>query len=165
VTHDVESALDALRPGLSGVALDPTIYRPAGYMERSAANLGIALVISLVLVIVALGVILLGWRSAVVGLAAILSSFSVALLVLFLRGTTINTMVLAGLVMALAVVIDDAVIGLDNAARRLHRQRLNGVEPTATTVVLEASLEMRSAALYATLITMAAVVPLPLPAG
>ena len=160
VTHDVESALDALRPGLSGVALDPTVYRPAGYMERSAANLGIALVISLVLVIVALGVILLGWRSAVVGLAAILSSFSVALLVLFLRGTTINTMVLAGLVMALAVVIDDAVINLDNAARRLHRQRLNGVEPTATTVVIEASLEMRSAALYATLITLAAVVPL-----
>jgi CzcA family heavy metal efflux pump len=160
VTHDVESALDALRPGLSGVALDPTVYRPAGYMERSAANLGIALLISLVLVIVALGVILLGWRSAVVGLAAILSSFSVALLVLFLRGTTINTMVLAGLVMALAVVIDDAVINLDNAARRLHRQRLNGVEPTATTVVIEASLEMRSAALYATVITLAAVVPL-----
>jgi CzcA family heavy metal efflux pump len=160
VTHDVESALDALRPGLSGVALDPTVYRPAGYMERSAANLGIALAISLVLVIVALGVILLGWRSGVVGLAAILSSFSVALLVLFLRGTTINTMVLAGLVMALAVVIDDAVINLDNAARRLHRQRLNGVEPTATTVVIEASLEMRSAALYATLITLAAVVPL-----
>jgi CzcA family heavy metal efflux pump len=160
VTHDVESALDALRPGLSGVALDPTVYRPAGYMERSAANLGIALLISLVLVIVALGVILLGWRSAVVGLAAILSSFSVALLVLFLRGTTINTMVLAGLVMALAVVIDDAVINLDNAARRLHRQRLNGVEPTATTVVIEATLEMRSAALYATLITLAAVVPL-----
>jgi Cu/Ag efflux pump CusA len=158
VTHDVELALDALRPGLSGVALDPTVYRPAGYMERSAANLGIALLISLVLVIVALGVILLGWRSAVVGLAAILSSFSVALLVLFLRGTTINTMVLAGLVMALAVVIDDAVINLDNAARRLHRQRLNGVEPT--TVVIEASLEMRSAALYATLITLAAVVPL-----
>ena len=160
VTHDVESALDALRPGLSGVALDPTVYRPAGYMERSAANLGIALSISLVLVIVALGVILLGWRGAVVGLAAIVSSFSVALLVLLLRGMTINTMVLAGLVMALAVVIDDAVIGLDNAARRLHRQRLNGVEPTATTVVLEASLEMRSAALYATLITLAAVVPL-----
>jgi len=160
VTHDVESALDALRPGLSGVALDPTVYRPAGYMERSAANLGIALLISLVLMIVALGVILLGWRSAVVGLAAILSSFSVALLVLFLRGTTINTMVLAGLVMALAVVIDDAVINLDNAARRLHRQRLNGVEPTATTVVIEATLEMRSAALYATLITLAAVVPL-----
>jgi len=160
VTHDVESALDALRPGLSGVALDPTVYRPAGYMERSAANLGIALVISLVLVIVALGVILLGWRSAVVGLAAILSSFSVALLVLFLRGTTISTMVLAGLVMAFAVVIDDAVINLDNAARRLQRQRLNGVEPTATTVVIEASLEMRSAALYATLITLAAVVPL-----
>ena len=160
VTHDVESALDALRPGLSGVALDPTVYRPAGYMERSAVNLGIALLISLVLVIVALGVILLGWRSAVVGLAAILSSFSVALLVLFLRGTTINTMVLAGLVMALAVVIDDALINLDNAARRLHRQRLNGVEPTATTVVIEATLEMRSAALYATLITLAAVVPL-----
>jgi Cu/Ag efflux pump CusA len=92
-------------------------------MERSAANLGIALLISLVLVIVAFGVILLGWRSAVVGLAAILSSFSVALLVLVLRGTTINTMVLAGLVMALAIVIDDAVIVLDNAARRLHRQR------------------------------------------
>jgi CzcA family heavy metal efflux pump len=160
VTHDVEAALDALRPGLSGVALDPSVYRPAGYMERSAANLGIALLTSLVLVIVAFGVILLGWRGAVVGLAAILSSFSVALLVLLLRGTTINTMVLAGLVMALAVVIDDAVINLDNAARRLHRQRFNGVEPTATTVVLEASLEMRSAALYATLITLAAVVPL-----
>jgi Cu/Ag efflux pump CusA len=160
VTHDVERALDALRPGLSGVTLDPTIYRPAGSIERSAANLRTALLISLVLVIVALGVILLGWRRAVIGIASILSSLSVAWLVLFLRGTTINTMVLAGLVMALAVVIDDAVADLENAARRLHRQRLNGVEPTAVSVVIEASLEMRSGAVYATWIAIAAVVPL-----
>jgi Cu/Ag efflux pump CusA len=160
VTHDVERALDALRPGLSGVTLDPTIYRPAGSIERSAADLRSALLISFVLVILALGLILLGWRKAVIGLVSILSSLSVAWLVLLLRGTAIDTMVLAGLVMALAVVIDDAVIDLENAARRLHRQRLNGVEPTATTVVIEASLEMRSAATYATLITIAAVVPL-----
>jgi len=160
VTHEVERALDALRPGLSGVTLDPTIYRPAGYIERSAANLRTALLISLVLVIVALGAILLGWRRTVIGVASILSSLSIAWLVLFLRGTTINSMVLAGLVMALAVVIDDAVVDLESVARRLHRQRLNGVEPTATTVVIEASLEMRSAATYATWIVIAAVVPL-----
>ena len=90
------------------------------------SDLLVVLVIALVLMIVALGVILLGWRSAVVGLAAILSSFSVALLVLFLRGTTINTMVLAGLVMALTIRYHPRQRCASSASTAVERCRADG---------------------------------------
>ncbi len=160
VTRAVEAALDALRPGLSGIHIDPAIYRPATYIEQGISNLGTALFIGVFLSILALGAFLFAWRSAVIGLVAMLTSLLAAWLVLYLRGTTINTMVLVGLVMALAAVIDDAVIDVENVVRRLRQSRMNGVEPPAARVVLEASLETRSAIAYATLIAIIVVVPL-----
>ena len=160
VTRGVEAALDALRPGLSGIHVDPAIYRPATYIEKGFGNLGTALLIGFLLLILGLGALLFSWRSAVIGIVAILTSLLAAWLVLYLRGTTMNTMVLAGLVMALAVVIDDAVIGVENAVRRVRQQRMNGVEPAVAAVVLEASLEMRGPTVYATLVAIIAVVPL-----
>ena len=81
-------------------------------------------------------------------------------LVLYLAATTINTMVLAGFVIALGVVVDDAIIDIENIVRRLRQHRARkGSDQSTAPIILEASLEVRSAIVYATLIEVVAVVP------
>ena len=83
-----------------------------------------------------------------------------AVLVLYLRGDTINTMILAGLVIAVGVVVDDAIIDVENIVRRLRAAPRRGQRPSRPrAIILEASLEVRSAIVYATLINVLAVVP------
>jgi CzcA family heavy metal efflux pump len=161
VTDEVEEALDALRPGLTGITVDPTIYRPATYIEMSAHNVAVALLIGLVLLVLALGVFFFDWRTALVSVAVIAMSLIAAGAVLYVRRVTVNAMVLAGLVMALGVVIDDAIIDVERATRRLRDQRMNGHGngEHAATVIFGALLEMRSSIVYATAVIAATVLP------
>ena len=62
------------------------------------------------------------WRTALISLLAIPLSLMAAVLVLYLRGDTINTMILAGLVIAVGVVVDDAIIDVENIWRRLRER-------------------------------------------
>ena len=159
VTHGVEAALDELRPGLPGMEIDHEIFRPATFIEVSIENLTTALIIGAVLVIVVLGAFLFEWRTALISVVAIPLSLVAAGLVLYLYGTTINVMVLAGFVIALGAVVDDAIIDIENIMRRLRQHRREGSDKSAATIILEASLEIRSAIVYATLIIVLAVVP------
>jgi Cu/Ag efflux pump CusA len=111
-------------------------------------------------VVLVLGAFFFGWRTALVSLVAIPLSLVAAAFVLYLRGATFNTMVLAGLVIALGVVIDDAIIDVENIARRLRQHRQAGASgKSPATIVLEAAVEMRSPILFATLIILLAVLP------
>ncbi len=154
VTRNVERAVEQLRPGLKGVQLDTTIFRPATFIEMSLGNLRQALIWGCVLVAIILILFLFEWRTALISLTAIPLSLITAALVLYWRGTTLNTMVIAGLAIALGEVVDDAIIDVENVLRRL---RLNHTSPNpqpAWRVVLEASLEVRSAVVYATIIVI-----------
>jgi Putative silver efflux pump len=159
VTRGVEEALDAMRPGLAGIEIDTTVFRPANYIERAISNLGSALLIGAVLVFVVLGAFFLGWRSALISLVAILLALVAAGFVLYLSHVPMNMMVLAGLLMALGVVVDDAIIGGENIARRLRQHRQAGSDKSTVSIALEASGELRSAMLFATLIILLAVLP------
>ena len=159
VTRGVEAALDAMRPGLSDMQIDTSLYRPASFIETSLDNLGRALLIGAVLLLLVFGVVFLDWRTALITALVIPLSMVAAALVLYLRGATFNVMVLAGLVMALAAVIDDAVIDVQNVVRRVREHRAKRGGAPVWRVILEASLEMRSAVLYATLIVVAALLP------
>jgi Cu/Ag efflux pump CusA len=158
-TRGVEAALESLKPALSGVEVDHTIFRPATFIETAIENLGVSLLIGCLLVIVVLGAFLFEWRTALVSVAAIPLSLVAAGLVLYLRGATINTMILAGFVIALGSVVDDAIIDVENIVRRLRENRRLGNHKSTASVILEASLEVRSAIVFATLIIVAAVVP------
>ena len=103
VTRGVEEALALLAPGLEGVEVDPTIFRPATFIEMSVHNLNRALLIGCVLVILLLGFFLYDWRTAVISLLAIPLSLVGAALVLRYQGGVIDTMILAGLVIAWVV--------------------------------------------------------------
>jgi CzcA family heavy metal efflux pump len=160
VTRGVEQAMDEIRPGLPGMEVDTTIFRPATFIELSLDNLTKALLIGALLVVLVLGAFLFEWRAAVISVVAIPLSLMAAGLVLYARGATINVMVLAGFVIALGVVVDDAIIGVQNVVRRLRKSRREGSRKSAFTVVLEASLEVRGPIVYATLIIVAAMVPI-----
>ena len=159
VTRNVEKALAGLDLGPKGVDVDPTIFRPATFIERSIDNLGHAMLVGCGLVIVILVGFLFDWRTALISLTAIPLSLVAAGVVLRLMGTTINTMVLAGLVIAMGEVVDDAIIDVENIVRRLRQNRAEGASKSAFEVVLAASLEVRSAVVYATLIVILVFVP------
>ena len=123
VTRGVEEALDAMRPGLAGLEMDTTLFRPATYIEMATGNLSVAILIGAALIVVALGAFLLDARAALIGSLAILMSFLVAVLVLYVSGVAVNAMVLAGLVVAIGIVVDDAVTDVENMVRRLRQHR------------------------------------------
>ena len=159
VTRDVERVLSDLKPALEGITVDSTIFRPATFIEMSLRNLSRALFVGCVLVVAVLIVFLGGWRTALISSIAIPISLLTAGLLLHYRGGTLDTMVLAGLVIALGEVVDDAIIDVENIVRRL---RLNAQLPQPRPrlqVVLAASIEVRSAVLYGSIIVVLVFLP------
>ena len=100
VTKGVEEALDALRPGLPDVDIDSQIFRPATFIQTSIDNLSMSMIIGSLLMIAMLCLFLYEWRVALISVVAMPLSLAAAGLVLYMRGTTINVMILAGFVIA-----------------------------------------------------------------
>ncbi|MGH9202683.1 MAG: efflux RND transporter permease subunit, partial [Vicinamibacterales bacterium] len=159
VTRGVEQAMAELAPGLSGIEVDTTIFRPATFVEMSIDNLGRAMLLGFLLVVIIIVVFLFEWRVALISLVTIPLALMAAALVLHWRGTTVNTMVLAGLVIALGVIVDDAIIDVENIVRRLRQHRRERSGSSTAAVILEASLEVRGPIIYATLIIVASALP------
>ncbi len=160
VTRQVEAALALLAPALPGIEVDPKIFRPATFIERAFDNLMHALIVGCILVVIILVVFLFDWRTALISLTAIPLSLVAAILVLSAWGVSINTMVLAGLVIALGEVVDDAIIDVENIIRRLRLNQQDEYPKPAFQVVLSASLEVRSAVVYASLIVTLVFLPI-----
>jgi CzcA family heavy metal efflux pump len=159
VTQGVDEALAALQPGLSGIELDAQIFRPASFIEVAIDNLTQSLLLGGLLVVVVLFVFLWDWRVAMISLVIIPMSLMTALLVLNSRGSTLNVMVLAGLSIAIGAVVDDAIVDVENIVRRFRQLRQEGSDKPLGTIVLEASLEVRGAIVYASLIEISALLP------
>jgi CzcA family heavy metal efflux pump len=165
VTKGVEEALDKLRPGLSGLRSDTSVFRPATFIEDAIDNLTLTLIIAGVLLALALAAFFLQWRAVFISLVTIPVSLVAAALVLDGLGETFNAISFAGLAVAIAVVIDDAVVGVENVARRLRQPRAEGGDSSTADIVLKASHEMRSPLTYATLIALLAIVPVAVMGG
>ena len=159
VTRKVEKAMSDLKPAMGEVVYDTTIFRPATFIERSLRNLSHSMLVGCVLVIVVLVLFLFDWRCAVISATAIPLSLIAAMLVLYYRGGTVNTMVLAGLVIALGEVVDDAIIDVENIMRRLRLNVTSEHPRSSFAVVLDASMEVRSAVVYGTIIVVLAFLP------
>jgi CzcA family heavy metal efflux pump len=159
VTRQVEAALDALRPGLKGVDIDPAIFRPATFIERALANLTRTLIVSCLLVAAVLIAFLYEWRAAFISMTAIPLSLLGAVTILYLRGATLNAMALAGLVIAVGEVVDDAIVDVENILRRLRENRLAERPLSSFQIVLGASLEVRGSVVFATAIIALVFVP------
>jgi CzcA family heavy metal efflux pump len=159
VTQGVEAALDEMRPGLPGIDIDTTIFRPATFIEVALENLTESLLIGAGLVVLILLLFLWDWRIALISATIIPLTVVITLLVLSFFGTTINVMVLAGLVIAIGAVVDDAIVDVENIVRRLRQARREGNDLPTANIVLMASVEVRAAIVYASLIEMTALLP------
>ena len=159
VTRGVEAALNNLKPGLPGIEFDTHIFRPATFIEMAVHNLTTSLLLGALLVALVILAFLYEWRMALVSCTIIPVSLVIAVLVLRLRGATLNVMVLAGLVIAIGAVVDDAIVGIENILRRLRQARAEGSGKSLAAIVLDATVEVRGAVVYASLIEIAALLP------
>ncbi len=159
VTRELEHRLDVLAPQLAqrGVQYHPALLRPASFIESAIAKLRNSLAVGAVLVVVLLMLTLRDWRGALISFSAIPVSLLATVWVLGIGGLSLNTMSLGGLVVALGVVVDDAVIDVENITRR-HRAAGAGADLRA--LLLDASLEVRRPVFYATAAVAVAFLPI-----
>ena len=160
VTREVEKAMEALKPSIPGVKVTARIFRPATFIEIALANLRFAMILGCILVSLILIAFLFEWRTAVISLTAIPLSIVSAVIILMQMNISINTMVLAGLAIAVGEVVDDAIIDVENIVRRLKENAGKPQPLPAFHVVLNASLEVRSAVVYASFIVMFVCLPI-----
>lgn len=157
-THAVEAALAELEPALKaqGVSVNKSLHRPANFIGSALNGIVDDLAIGAVLIALVLFLFMRDLRTVAIAFVSIPLALLTAVIVLDRMGSTINTMTLGGLAVALGVVVDDAVIGTENIVRRLRAAK-PGASPAD--VILRASVEVRAPVIYATL--MLALVLLP----
>ncbi len=152
VSDRIEEALADLRPVIQkeGVELRADLFRPADFIAISTRNVQKSLLLGGVLVVVVLILFLFDLRTATISCMAIPLSLLAAIVVLNSLGATLNAMTLGGLAIAIGEVVDDAVIDVENISRRLRENRRRAVPLPTEDVILNASLEVRGAVVYAT---------------
>ncbi len=160
VARGVDEALAVMQPGLGGMQLDTSTYRPAEYISTAFEGLGRAALAGLVLLLAVLIAFFSYWRTALIAAVTVPLALVAAGLVLQLRGATVNLMIVAGLALGLVVIVDDAVADVAGVARSLRRRRQNGSGVPAWRTILDATQRARTPLLYATVIAVAVVVPL-----
>lgn len=162
VTKALDGAIAQLRPVLArqNIQIDSTIFRPARFIETALRNLRGSLVIGGILVVLVLFLFLFNFRTAAISCTAIPLSLLAATVIIERLGYTLNTMTLGGLAIAIGEVVDDAVIDVENIYRRLRENRTLPEPRSAFRVVLDASVEVRSAVVYATFSVMLVFLPI-----
>ncbi|MDA8233104.1 MAG: efflux RND transporter permease subunit [Magnetospirillum sp.] len=161
VTQAVERTLDELRPVFEreGIKVYPALFRAANFIERAIHNVDISLVTGGALVAVILFLFLLNLRTAFISFTAIPLSLLAALIVLDWFGISVNTLTLGGFAIAIGLVVDDAIIDVENVWRRLRENRHADHPQPAFRIVLDATLEVRSPVVYATFIVILIFLP------
>ncbi len=161
VTTALEAALAEMKPVFEqeGITLYPALHRPATFIEVALQNMKHSLLIGAGLVAAVLFLLLGSVRSACISLIAIPLSLLTAVVVLEKFGITINTITLGGLAIALGEVVDDSIIDVENIVRRLRENKALSAPRSTFTVVLDASLEVRRAVVFATFIVALVFLP------
>lgn len=159
VTQQIDRVLKELAPALQGIKTDATIFRPATFIEQAIDNLRHAILLGVVLVAVMLFAFLRRPGPALISLIAIPVSLVTAILMLTWLHISLNTMVLAGLVIALGEVVDDSIIDLENILRAVEKNQQSAQPKSLLKIIVQASYEMRGAVIYASFIVMAVFVP------
>lgn len=160
VADDVESALDALRPGLAGMEIDSSVYRPAAYIEATWENLEVALGAGAVLLLLVLLLLFWDWRRTVVVAATVAVSVATMVLVMGAMDTTVNLLTMAGLVLGVTVMVDDAVADGWGITHRMRQHRETGTSASVWSAIVGAAVQLRRFALYGALMVAAAAFPL-----
>ena len=158
VTEEVEAALSTLSPGLEGISVDTDLFRPATFVDQARDNYQLTIALGLAMVGLMVLLFLLQLRAAVVGLISTAVSLLSAVLVLDLVGGDLDALELAGLALAIGIVVQDSIIDVECVSRRL-RQR-PGAAAAPPSVIVDTIVEMRRTMGYATAIVLVVVLPM-----
>ena len=163
VTARLDAALDALQTELgSEVRIDRHIFRQADFIQVAVANVARALRDGGILVVIVVLLFLANSRAATITLTAIPLSLAAAVLVLRMFGSSINTMTLGGMAIAIGDLVDDAIVDVENVVRRLreNQARPEGQRLPPAVIVREATLEIRSSIVFATVVIVLVFLPM-----
>lgn len=161
LTEQIELALEELRPALpDDVVLDASIYQQRSFIDLGIANVAEALRDGAILIVIVLFLFLLNFRTTFITLTAIPLSMVITGLVFHWFGQSINVMTLGGLAVAMGELVDDAIVDIENVFRRLRENSQRPDSKPALQVVYEASVEIRGAIVYGTLLVILVFIPL-----
>lgn len=163
LTDDLDAVFADLQRTLpKGMTLETKVFRQADFIERAIHNVLVALRDGLILVSIIVLVFLASWRASLVTLAAIPVSVVSALIAVHLVGGTINTMTLGGIAIALGVLVDDAIIVVENIVRRLRLERAKpeAERASSASIVGGATAEVQGSIVFATLIILLVFLPM-----
>jgi CzcA family heavy metal efflux pump len=163
VTRNIEQNLAELQRTLPpDVKMDTRIFRQADFIEASVRNVGSALIEGAIFVIIILYLFLGSFRTTIISVVTIPLSLLATVIVLHYLGMNINTMTLGGMCIAIGVIVDDAIVDVENVYKRLRQNYLlpEAERESVFTVVYEASKEVRIPILNSTLIIIAGFSPL-----
>lgn len=160
LTKLVDAALGEMSASLPSDARINVLFRQANFIQNAVANVQEAIRDGAIMVVIILFLFLLNFRTTFITLTAIPLSFAVAALVFHWLGISINTMTLGGLAVAVGMVVDDAIVDVENVFRRL-RENFHAPSPRpALRVIADASGEVRNSILFATLVIVLVFLPL-----
>ena len=167
VTRALDNALSQMKAALAAkkIDVDATLFRPAKFIETALRNVEQSLLIGAVLVAAVLLLFLLDWRTMLISFVSIPLSLLSAIIVLNWFGVSVSTFTLGGFAIAIGVVVDDAIIDVENILRRLRENSALPRPRALLEVVLAASLEVRSAVVYATFIVALVFLPVLMMSG
>ena len=160
LTREVEKALADIQASLPADIKITALFKQATFIEAAITNVEHAIRDGAVMVTIILFLFLLNFRTTLVTLTAIPLSFVVTILYFRYAGITINTMTLGGLAVAIGMVVDDAIVDVENVFRRLRENRNTDSPRPVLRVIAEASTEVRNSILFATLLIILVFIPL-----
>ena len=161
VTNAIEAALEELKPAIAAnkIRLYGDLFKPANFIVEAIRNIGNSLLLGAVLVGLVLLLFLFNIRVAFISLTAIPLSLFIAVILLDRWGVSLNTLTLGGLAIAIGEVVDDAIIDAENIFRRLREAERPLSRADIFRIVRDASIEVRSAVVYATFVVALVFVP------
>ena len=160
LTTEVEKALAEVQKGLPADVKITPLFKQGHFIEAAVKNVEEAIRDGAIMVVIVLFLFLLNFRTTIITLTAIPLSFVVSILYFKWAGITINTMTLGGLAVAIGMVVDDAIVDVENVYRRLGENRHAAAPRPVLRVIAEASAEVRNSILFATLLIVLVFIPL-----
>ena len=160
LTRSIEEALAELRPTLPAGVTAEIMFRQGDFIEHAIGNLKEAIRDGAIMVAIILFLFLLNFRTTAITLMAMPLSFAVTILIFKAFGVSVNSMTLGGLAVAIGMVVDDAIVDVENVWRRLRESRSDPQPRSILEVIASASAEVRNSILYATVLIIMVFLPL-----
>ncbi|MDP4583706.1 MAG: efflux RND transporter permease subunit, partial [Verrucomicrobiales bacterium] len=160
LTKEIEAALADLAPSLPVGVETTTLFQQKDFIDHAIGNLTEAIRDGAIMVTIVLFLFLLNLRTTFITLMAMPMSFAITILVFSVSGISVNSMTLGGLAVAIGMVVDDAIVDVENVFRRLRENAASPHPAGKLSVIASASGEVRNSILYATVLIILVFLPL-----